>query len=287
MQNRVLLGSHVSVRGGLHTAFERGMRIGCATMQVFVKNSNQWEGKPLTAEDIENYKTARAKASIDPVVAHASYLINLCAVNPAVLRRSREALEDELRRCEALGMAGLIVHPGAHMGAGEAAGVERVAESIARVHDRTPGFRTLTVLETTAGGGTALGHRFEQLQSIMELVAERSRMAVCADTCHLYAAGYPVDTEAGWERTMRELDETIGLDRLLAFHVNDSKRERGSRVDRHEHIGRGRIGTTCFRMLMNDPRMASIPKILETDKSEDLHEDVENMRMLLSLVGGA
>ena len=275
----------MSTRGGLHTAFERGMRIGCTTMQIFVKNSNQWEGKPLTAEDIENYKTARAKASIQPVVAHASYLINLCAVNPALLVRSRKALEDELRRCEALGVAGLIVHPGAHMGAGEADGMKRIAESVAMVHDRTPGFRTLTVLETTAGAGTALGYRFEQLRHIMEEAGDRSRLAVCADTCHLFASGYPVDTEEGYERTWHELDATVGLDRLMAIHVNDSKRERDSRIDRHEHIGRGRMGMTCFRLLMNDARLANVPKILETEKSEDMHEDLENMQKLLALVG--
>jgi len=280
----VLLGSHMSVSGGVHTAFERGTRIGCTTMQVFVKNANQWEGKPLTGEDIESYKRAQAKARIDPVVAHAAYLINLAAVSPTTLRRSRLALEDELRRCEQLGISGLIVHPGAHMGSGEVEGIRRIAESVNTVHSKTPGFRTRTVLETTAGQGTTLGYRFEQLASIIDRVHQKSRMAVCLDTCHLFAAGYPIHTEQGWEETMRELEETVGMDRVVAVHVNDSRRELASRVDRHEHIGKGKIGFTGFRLLMNEPRLAALPKILETEKSEDMHEDVENMTLLRSLL---
>ena len=274
----------MSVSGGVHTAFERGTRIGCTTMQVFVKNANQWEGKPLTGEDIESYKRAQAKARIDPVVAHGAYLINLAAVSPMTLRRSRIALEDELRRCEQLGISGLIVHPGAHMGAGEDEGIRRIAESVDTVHARTPGFRTRTVLETTAGQGTALGYRFEQLASIIDRVQQKSRMAVCLDTCHLFAAGYPIHTEEGWEETMRALEETVGLDRVVAVHVNDSRRELASRIDRHEHIGKGQIGLTGFRLLMNEPRLAALPKILETEKSEDMHEDVENMTLLRSLL---
>ena len=274
----------MSVSGGIHTAFERGMRIGCTTMQVFVKNANRWEGKPLTGEDIENYKSARAKARINPVVAHGAYLINLAAVSPVTLRRSRLALEDELGRCEALGILGLIVHPGAHMGAGEEEGIARIAESINSVHARTPEFRARTILETTAGQGTALGYRFEQLAAIIDQVEEKHRMAVCLDTCHLFAAGYPIHTEEGWEDTMQRLAGTVGLNRVLAIHVNDSRREFGSRRDRHEHVGKGQIGVSGFRPLMNDPRLVAVPKILETEKSDDMHEDIENMNLLRSLV---
>jgi deoxyribonuclease-4 len=274
----------MSVSGGVHTAFDRGTRIGCTTMQVFVKNANQWEGKPLTWEDIESYKRAGAKSRIDPVVAHAAYLINLAAVSPSTLRRSRLALEDELRRCELLGIPALIVHPGAHMGAGEQEGIRRIAESIDIVHARTPGFRARTVLETTAGQGTTLGYRVDQLAAIIDQVEEQDRLGVCLDTCHLFAAGYPIHTEQGWEQTMRDLEGTLGWDRVLAVHVNDSRRELGSRIDRHEHIGKGQIGLTGFRLLMNDPRMKALPKILETEKSEDMHEDVENMTLLRSLL---
>jgi deoxyribonuclease IV len=254
-------------------------------MQVFVKNNNRWEGKPHTPDDIANYKTASAKSTIAPVFAHAAYLINLCAVERSLLAKSRAGFEDELRRCEGLGIAGLIVHPGAHMGAGEQDGMKRIAESLNIAHGRTKGFATASILETTAGQGTALGWRFEQLRGIIDLLSNPDRVRICIDTAHLFAAGYPIHTEEGWEQTMKELETLIGLDRLAAVHTNDSRKEFGSRVDRHDHIGRGKIGLTCFRSLMNDPRLADIPKILETEKSEDMHEDVENMDLLKSLIG--
>jgi deoxyribonuclease IV len=253
-------------------------------MQIFTKNASQWEGKPIVDADIISYKTARAKATIDPVVAHAAYLINLCAPDPGILRKSQRAFEDELRRCEALGLRGLVFHPGAHMGQGEPDGICRIAESINTVHLRTPAFRTFTILETTAGQGSALGYRFEHLRSIIDGVEQRDRMAVCIDTCHLFAAGYPVHTDQGWEETIQNFDAVIGLNRLAVVHVNDSKKELGSRVDRHDHIGKGKIGKDGFRRLMNDSRFAAIPKILETEKSDDMHEDVENMNTLRSLV---
>ncbi len=284
MQTDLLIGTHVSARGGLHCAHERGARIGCTTIQVFTKNSNQWEGRPIADEDVQKYKTAQGKATIAPVVAHAAYLINLSAATPVLLRRSRKALEDELRRCEAFTLHGLVVHPGAHMGQGEQEGIRRITESINYVHEKTDGFRTLTILETTAGQGSSLGFRFGHLRAIIDGIEQKHRMAVCIDTCHLFAAGYPVHTESGWDSTMREFDETIGFRRLAVVHVNDSAREFGSRIDRHEHIGRGQIGREGFRMLMTDPRFRPLPKILETEKSEDMHEDVENMAVLRSLV---
>jgi deoxyribonuclease-4 len=268
------------ISGGVHTAFKRGTSIGCATMQVFTKNNNQWKGKPLTDEDIENYKMAEVKARIAPVVAHAAYLINLCATNQAILAKSRIAMVDELKRCEALGIRGLIFHPGSHMGAGEEEGIKQIAESINIVHAKTNNFRILTTLETTAGQGSALGYRFEQLRQIIDLVEGKGRMAVCLDTCHLFAAGYNIRTEHGWKETMKQFHELIGLGRLLAIHMNDSTREVGSRVDRHEHIGKGQIGKAGFQAVMSDPRFCHIPKILETPKSGDMHEDVENMRLL-------
>ena len=284
MDEPLLLGSHMSINGGMHTAFERGAMAGCATMQVFTKNGNQWKGRPYSAEDIESYISAAAKSTIAPVIAHASYLINLCATNPGTLDKSRAAFQDELHRCESLGITGLVFHPGAHTGRGEADGIRLIAESLNMAHAATPGFRTLSLLETTAGQGTALGYRFEQLRSIIDLVDDASRMGVCLDTCHVFAAGYDITTEAGWDSTMSEFTDVVGPGRLAAVHVNDSKKERGSRVDRHHHIGQGMIGLTAFRMLVNDPRLALIPKILETEKSEDMHEDIENMTLLRSLV---
>ena len=284
MTQPILLGSHMSVAGGLHKAFERGTRIGCTTMQIFVKNASMWTGKPLTPDAVASYKAAEAKATVAPVIAHAAYLINLCARADGVLRRSRDGLADELTRCTALGVAGLVVHPGAHMGAGEPDGLARIAESLNLIHEELPGPSTPTLLETTAGQGTTLGYRFEHLRRIIDLVEDKARVAVCLDTCHLFAAGYPIHTEAGWESTMRDLEAIIGLENVAAVHVNDSKRECGSRVDRHDHIGQGLLGETAFRMVMNDPRLRAVPKILETEKSEDMHEDVENMARLRALV---
>lgn len=280
----VLLGAHMSIAGGVPTAVERGRRIGCTTMQMFVKNNNQWKGKPLTDEDASTYKKLLRESRIHPVVVHDTYLINLCAVDKDILKKSREALKDELDRCEMLDVQYLNFHPGAHMGAGEEEGIKRIAESLNIIHRRTKGYNVRSVIEATAGQGTALGHRFEHLRKIIDLIEEQERMAVCVDTCHVFAAGYDLSTERGYEETFREFDAVVGLDKLVAFHVNDSKRELGSRVDRHEHIGKGRIGIQGFSFLMNDARFDNIPKILETPKGPEMNEDVENMRVLRGLV---
>lgn len=280
----ILLGAHMSIAGGVHTALERGMRIGCTTMQMFVKNNNQWKGKPLTDEDVSTYKNLLSEARIHPIVVHDTYLINLCAVDETILKKSREALTDELNRSEQLGVEYLNFHPGSHMGAGEEEGIKRIAESLNIIHQQTKGYRVKSVIEATAGQGTAIGYRFEHLRRIIDLVEEQDRMAVCIDTCHVFAAGYDIATEKGYEATFKEFDEIVGLDRLVAFHVNDSKRELGSRVDRHEHIGKGRIGIEGFRLLMNDERFQRVPKILETPKGPDMKEDVENMSVLRGLV---
>lgn len=284
MSEKLLLGAHMSINGGVHTAFARGTSVGCTTMQVFTKNNNRWNAPRLTDEDIQNYKREEAKARIFPVVAHAAYLINLCATNMSTLHQSRRAFLDELNRCAALGITALVFHPGAHLGAGEADGIKRIGESLNLIHKQTRGNRVLSALESTAGQGTAIGYQFEHLRAIIDIVEEQQHMAVCVDTCHLFAAGYDIATERGWNETVKQFDDIVGLERLVAVHVNDSKRELGSKVDRHEHIGKGRIGMDGFGALMNDPRFDGIPKILETPKSEDLHEDVENMRVLRSLV---
>jgi deoxyribonuclease IV len=280
----ILLGAHMSIAGGVHRAVERAASIGCTTMQMFVKNNNQWRGKALETEDIATYKKLLRESSIGPVVVHDTYLINLCAIDNEILHKSREALKDELDRCEALDVDYLNFHPGSHMGAGEKDGIKRIAESLNTIHDQTAGYRVKSVIETTAGQGTAIGYRFEHLRQIIDLVEQQERMAVCVDTCHIFAAGYDIVTEAGYEQTFYEFDSIIGLDRLVAFHVNDAKRERGSRIDRHEHIGKGTIGKAGFRLLMNDARFTAIPKILETPKEEDMKEDVINMRVLRGLV---
>jgi deoxyribonuclease-4 len=274
----------MSIAGGVHTAVERGISIGCTTMQMFVKNNNQWKGKELSDEDISTYKKLLRESSIGPVIVHDTYLLNLCAMDKQILQKSRAALKDELNRCEALGVEYLNFHPGSHVGAGEVEGIKLIADSLNIIHEETKGYRVKSVLETTAGQGTAIGYRFEQLREIMDKVDEPNRMAVCMDTCHVFAAGYDISTQHGYEKTFEEFDAVIGLDRLVAFHINDSKRELGSRVDRHEHIGKGKIGKTGFRLLMNDERFRSIPKILETEKGPEMKEDVMNMKTLRNMV---
>lgn len=280
-----LLGANMSIAGGLHNALERGVKVGCRTIQIFTKNTNQWKGRPLKHADIENYKICQQESRISPVVAHGSYLINLCATDRAILRKSRTAFKEELERCEMLAIPNLVFHPGAHLGAGLKDGIERIAESLNLVHGQTSGHHVKTTIECTAGQGTNIGYRFEHLRAIIDLTEDTSRMAACLDTCHLYAAGYEINTEEGYEGTIREFDDIVGIDRLTVFHCNDSKRERGSRVDRHEHIGKGRIGPMGFWLLMNDLRFVQIPKILETYKGEDMKEDVINLRRLRSYVG--
>jgi deoxyribonuclease-4 len=279
-----ILGAHMSITGGVHTAFGRGEQIGCRTMQVFTKNSNRWLAKPFTGEEIRQYRENAQQSPIRPVIAHDCYLINLCAKNPEILQKSRDAFLDELQRCEILGIPYLNFHPGSHMGQGEKDGIGIIAESINLVNEKTKGFSVRSVLETTAGQGTTLGSTFGQLREIIDLVEDKNRMGVCIDTCHVFAAGYNISTEEGYEKTFQEFDEVIGLERIVAFHVNDSKKGFGSRVDRHEHIGKGAIGLTGFSLLINDTRFHNIPKILETPKSDDMHEDVENLNVLRGLL---
>ena len=275
----------MSIAGGLHAALERGMKVGCRTIQIFTKNKNEWKSKSLKFADIKTYKIRQQESRIHPIVAHDSYLINLCAIDKRILQKSRAAFKLELDRCEVLGIPNLVFHPGAHLGAGLEDGIKRIAESLNLVHDETNGYRVSSTIECTAGQGTNIGYRFEHLGAIIDLIEDKTRMAVCLDTCHLYAAGYKINTEVGYERTFQEFDDIVGIHRLSVFHFNDSKRELDSRVDRHEHIGKGRIGSVGFWLLMNDPRFVRVPKILETYKGQDLKEDVVNLRRLRSYVG--
>jgi deoxyribonuclease IV len=281
---KILLGAHMSISGGVHTAVDRATSIGCTALQVFTKNNNQWYAKPLDDNDIQSYKRKISAASIAPVVAHDSYLINLCAINSDTLKKSRAAFIDELTRCEKFGIQLLNFHPGAHGGAGEEEGIKKIIESLNLAHAATQGFKVLSVVEATAGQGTAVGYTFRHLEKIINGVDNPERMAICIDTCHIFAAGYNIATEEGYVRTFREFEDIVGLQHIVAFHVNDSKKGLGSRVDRHEHIGKGMIGSKGFGFLMNDERFVSVPKILETPKSEDLHEDVENMKTLKKLI---
>jgi deoxyribonuclease-4 len=278
------LGAHESTAGGLYKAFERAQSAGCDAVQIFVKSNRAWAVKPLTEEDVARFQAGAEETGIQPVVGHASYLLNLATPDEALWTKSRDVLIIELERCEALGVPYLVLHPGSHVGTGEEAGLARVAQALGEVHAATPGFRTRVLLETTAGQGTSLGYRFEHLAWLMAHTPEGERLGVCLDTCHVFAAGYELSTPEGYAATMESFDRIIGLERLEVIHLNDSKGHLGSRKDRHEHIGKGYIGLDGFRHVLNDVRLAGLPGLLETPKSADLHEDRENLAVLWSLV---
>jgi len=278
------LGAHESIAGGIYKAIDRAQSIGCDSVQVFVKSNRSWAVKPLTEEEIALFKERVQRTGIHPVVAHTSYLLNPAAPDEDLWVRSRDTLIVELERCEALGIPYLVLHPGSHVGTGEEEGLRRVAKALGEVHAACPGFRTQILLETTAGQGTNLGYTFEQLAWLLENTPEGDRLGVCLDTCHVFAAGYELRTPEGYEATMEAFDRTVGLDRLKALHLNDSRHDLGSHKDRHAHIGQGFIGLEGFRNVLNDPRLEGLPGLLETPKSPDLHEDAENLAVLRSLV---
>ena len=285
---RQRFGAHVSVAGGLHNAFEAAVALGCDCLQIFVKNQRQWSARPLTDEQIRAFRAAEHRTGIGPVLAHGSYLLNLASPDPAARRKSVTALVDELRRCEALGVGGLVLHPGAHLGAGVDAGIRRIIASLDRVHARTRGITARILLETTAGQGSSIGHDIEHLGKIIDGVQEPDRLRVCLDTCHLFAAGYNLADRDGYERTIDQIADHLGLDRIKCIHMNDSKHPCGSRLDRHEHITEGRMGKQAFVHVVNDPRLALIPKILETPKGKDgrgTDLDKVNLRRLRRMVG--
>ncbi len=263
------LGAHVSVAGGLHKAFERARSLEAESLQIFVKNPNGWRGKALDEDATRAFQQAREASGSLPVVAHAGYLINLCAQNPETLRKSREALSDELLRCTALGIDALVVHPGAHLGAGKEAGLTLIARSLDEVFAAHPDVTAALLLENTAGQGTALGYRFTQLKAIMDGVDEPERLGVCLDTCHAFAAGYDLTTAEGYEAALEEFDAAVGFERLRCWHLNDSRHPLGARKDRHANLGQGTMGLKAFARLLADKRMAGLPMILETPLGED------------------
>jgi deoxyribonuclease IV len=263
------LGAHLSIAGGLPRAIDRAVASGCEALQIFTKNASQWRARPLPEAEVALFRGKAAAAGIGPIVAHDSYLINLAAADPIIRARSREALGEELDRAEALGLMGLVMHPGAYTTGTEAAGLELIADGLRDLLAARPGGRTLVLLEHTAGQGSTLGHRFEHLAAIIRRLDGSPRVGVCLDTCHLLAAGYDVCDPAGYEATVRQFDSIVGLSRIKVLHLNDSKRPCGSRVDRHEHIGRGCLGLTPFRRLLHDRRFAGLPMLLETPKEDD------------------
>jgi deoxyribonuclease-4 len=259
-----LLGAHVPTAGGLHKAPGHGEDIGATAIQVFTRNQRQWAAKPLSAEETAAFRTALSATGVRAVMAHASYLINLASPDPTVLGRGRDALREEIARCHALGIPYAIFHPGAHLGCGEDAGVRGVAASLDDVLSASRGSEVMALVEITAGQGSCVGHRFEHLAEVLARVRSPERVGVCLDTCHLYAAGYDLATPRGYERTLGEFDRVVGLGTLRAMHLNDSRRELGSRVDRHAPIGEGHLGLATFRRIVADERLAAVPKVLET-----------------------
>jgi deoxyribonuclease IV len=264
-----LLGAHLSVAGGLHNAVTEATALKCETLQLFTKNANQWAAKPLTDDEVKTFRTALSESAVQFPTAHDSYLINLASPGDELYRKSIAAFVVELERAEALGLTYLVTHPGAHVGSGEDAGLTRIVAAFDEVHSHCRGFKVMVLLETTAGQGTTLGHRFEHFAAIRSRVKHSERLGVCLDTCHIFAAGYPLGTAEEYAQTFELFDEHIGLEHLKLFHLNDSVKGLGCRVDRHAGLGLGSIGLEPFRRIVTDPRFAQLPMILETPKESD------------------
>jgi deoxyribonuclease-4 len=275
----------MSIAGGAPKAITRGEALGCTAIQIFTKNASQWNAAALTEDEITEFKTERGRTGI-LVVAHDAYLINLASSDADLLAKSRLAFLEEMKRAEALGIPYLVMHPGAHTGAGEDKGLTLMAESFNFLLRETTGFQVRIAVENTAGQGTVVGYSLEHLRRIIEETVDSQRMAVCLDTCHAFAAGYDLRESSGYDEFMEKFDSMIGLDRLKVMHLNDCKKELGQRVDRHEHIGKGTLGLECFRRIMNDPRLRRVPKLLETPKLLDGKDmDPVNLGILRDMVG--
>ena len=275
-----LLGSHVPTVGGVSAAIDRGVGIGCTAMQIFVKNNMQWFAKPLPEAEAKGFREHPLRGKLGAVVAHAGYLINLGVEGTDNHEKSLRSLSDEMLRCEQLGIRSLVLHPGSHLGAGMEAGIGCVVRNLDRLHAEHPELKVRITLETTAGQGACIGARFEEIAEILSAVKDPRRLEVCLDTAHAYAAGYDLAAPKDAAKTFAEFDRIVGLKRLTVLHINDSKSALGSRVDRHDNLGKGKIGLDAFRWIMNAPELAAIPKILETPKGKDLAEDAEAMKLL-------
>jgi deoxyribonuclease-4 len=274
----------MSISGGVFNALLHAEKAGCRTVQLFNKSSNQWAAKPLGSEEIERFHQEARRTGIAPVVSHTAYLINCASPDTHLYKRSVGSLGIEYARCGVLGIDFLVMHPGAHTGSGVETGIKRIAQGINRVFDKHPDVRTVLCLEATSGAGSIIGGRFEELQAIIDRIEDSSRVAVCLDTCHIFSAGYDIRTETAYRTVMDQFDSIIGLERIKVWHFNDSKGELGSRKDRHEHIGRGLIGSAAFGFILRDPSMGHVPKILETAKIEnDRDMDKANLALLRRL----
>lgn len=281
-----LVGAHTSIAGGVHRALERGHATGCRVIQIFTSSNQQWRTREIPPEEARRFRRTARRLKVRPVAAHASYLPNLASHDAPTRRRSLEALRGELRRAALLGIPNLVLHPGSHGGDGPRVGIARIADGVARLLDETAGSPVRILFENTAGQGHALGARFEEIASLLEALQGHPRLGLCLDTCHAFAAGYDLRDENGYRAVMRELRAAVGAPRLRVIHVNDSRGALGSRLDRHAHIGKGRLGRGAFTLLMRDPRWRRIPKILETPKGKEGREDRVNLALLRRLARG-
>lgn len=275
----------MSISGGYFRAVEHAQRAGCDCVQLFTKNNNQWRAKAILDDDVEHFRERLAELKIRHPIAHNSYLINLASPDRGLWKKSVDAFIEEMQRAERLGIPYVVTHPGAYTTSSERAGIRRIRRALDEVHRQTRGLSVQCLLETTAGQGSCLGCRFEQLAEMLEGVKDPERLGICFDTCHVFAAGYAMGTEKDYRRTMREFNRLIGVKRIRAFHLNDSKARFGARVDRHAHIGRGEMGLEPFRLLLSDRRFRRVPMYLETPKGREEGEDLDviNLRVLRAL----
>jgi len=281
-KNTLLLGAHMSIAGGLDKAITRGESIGCTAIQIFTKNNRQWATRKLSNTEITSFKATARKSPIQFIVAHASYLINLGSPNKDTEKKSITAVQEELKRCDTLNIPYLILHPGAHLKIDEKSCIKQVSDNLNIIFKTTPG-KTMLLLETMAGQGSSICYRFEQIAEIYKLSKFKQRLGVCFDTCHVFVAGYDFRTEATYNNMWKKFDQIIGIKNIKVIHINDSKKILGSRVDRHEDIGKGKLGLNFFRLIFNDKRFFNVPKILETTK-ETLADDLKNMKIIKNLL---
>jgi deoxyribonuclease-4 len=280
--DKPLLGAHTSIAGGLQNAVYSGKEIGCDVVQIFSKNQMQWRGRSLSSEEVDKFQRAVAETSVIPIVVHDSYLINLAGTDKLIYQKSFEAVVDELQRCEILRIPYLVMHPGSHLGEGEQKGLDQLADALRQSYEEAGVLKTSILLETTAGQGSNLGYTFEQLKYLIDQSRLKEKIGVCLDTCHIFAAGYDLRNKKVWESSKQKFNRIIGLERLKIIHANDSKKDLGSRVDRHARIGEGEIGIRGFTTLLKDPDLREIPFILEIPGGEEAYrEDILLLRKML------
>ena len=276
-----LIGAHMSIAGGVFNAIAHGKNVNCATIQLFTKSNNQWKAKPLTDEEVSKYFEDKQEAGIDPVVAHTAYLINIASPKEDIYEKSVNGLIEEIERCDTLEIPDLVLHPGSYLDTTEEIGIQKIVDTLNSIFDKTPDSRNRIALETTAGMGSNLGYKFEQLAAMIDGIESKERVSVCMDTCHIFAAGYDIRTKNSYNKTMQEFDDIVGLQYLKVMHLNDSQKAFGSNRDRHAHLGQGQIGAEAFKYIMQDKRLKDVPKLLETPKEENgLKMDEVNLNLL-------